>query len=159
MASPNLHSISRPRARQRQQLPGRRLVAGTYLFMALSALTYWVTWFTKRDFLASAKTPEYYAFENAFPAADGWMAASSALAGIGLLRRKRWGIYWAIAAASSGIFLGSLDVLFNLENRIYRQRENRGGVLVEMLVNLLTLGLSTTGLVWAWHAFKHAKKD
>ncbi len=73
------------------------------------------------------RPPEYYAFENALPAADGWMAASSALAPIGLLRRKRWGTYWAIAAASRGIFLGSLDVLFNLENGIYRQRESRRG--------------------------------
>lgn len=47
-------------------------------------------------------------------------------------------------------------MLFNLENGIYRQQENRGGVLVEMLVNLLTFVLSTTGLIWAWHAFKHA---
>lgn len=70
--------------------------------------------------LAIAQTPEYYAFENALPAADGWIAASSAAATIRLLRRKNWGMYWAIAATSPGMLLGSLDVLVNLDNGIYQ---------------------------------------
>jgi len=74
-----------------QNIPGRRVIAGMLLFAAVVTIAYWVIWFSNRDILASAHTIQYFTFENACPAADGWGVISSLLATIGLLRARRWG--------------------------------------------------------------------
>jgi hypothetical protein len=43
------------------------------LFAAVITVAYWVIWFSNRDILASAHTIQYFTFEIAFPAADGWL--------------------------------------------------------------------------------------
>lgn len=135
-----------------QNMAGRRIIAGMLLFAAVVTVAYWVIWFSNRDILASAHTIQYFTFENAFPAADGWVVLSALLATIGLLRARRWGIYWTIVAAGSGIYLGCMDVLFDLENNIYTLG---GAASVEIVINILTFALGVIGLLWAWRAFKH----
>jgi uncharacterized membrane protein (DUF2068 family) len=134
-----------------QNIGGRRIIAGLLLFAAVFTVAYWVIWFTNRDILASTHTIQYFTFENAFPAADGWVVISALLASVGLLRARRWGIYWAIVAAGSGIYLGCMDVLFDLENGIYTLG---GAAIVEIVINVLTFGLGLIGLMWAWRAFR-----
>jgi hypothetical protein len=134
-----------------QNVPGRRTIAILLLFAAVVTLAYWVVWFSNRDILASTHTIQYFTFENAFPAADGWIVISALLAAVGLLRARRWGIYWTIVAAGSGIYLGCMDVLFDLENGIYALG---GAAIVEIIINILTFLLGIIGLVWAWRAFR-----
>ena len=134
-----------------QNIAGRRIIAGMLLFAAVVTVAYWVIWFSNRDVLASAHTVQYFTFENAFPAADGWVVISALLASVGLLRARRWGIYWTIVAAGSGIYLGCMDVLFDLENGIYTLG---GAAIVEIVINILTFALGIIGLVWAWRAFR-----
>ncbi len=135
-----------------QSLPGRRVIAGMLIFAAVITIAYWVIWFfIDRSILASANTIQYYTFENSFPAADGWLTLSALIGAVGLLRQKRWGVFWTIVAAGSGIYLGCMDVLFDLENGIYLMG---GAAIVEMIINILTFGLGTIGLVWGWRAFR-----
>jgi hypothetical protein len=42
-----------------------------------------------------------------------------------------------------------LDVLFDLENGIYRSGDT-GGVIVEVVINVLTLSMGAVVLSWAW---------
>jgi hypothetical protein len=145
--------IVKPSAKE-ETLPGRRIIAGMLLFAAIITVAYWVTWFSNRDLLASANTIQYYTFENAFPAADGWLVFSALIATIGLLRRRNWGVYWTIVAAGSGIYLGCMDVLFDLQNGIYIIKGNPSAAIVEIIINTLTFGLGIIGMVWAWNAFR-----
>ncbi len=137
-----------------QDIPGRRVIAGMLLFAAVITIAYWVIWFSNRDILASAHTIQYFTFENAFPAADGWVVISALLATTGLFRAQRWGIYWTIVAAGSGIYLGCMDVLFDLENGIYTFKGDPSAAIVEIIINILTFSLGIFGLVWAWRAFR-----
>ena len=137
-----------------QNLPGRRAIAGMLLFAAVITTAYWVIWFSNRDILASTHTIQYFTFENAFPTADGWIVISALLATVGLIRAHRWGIYWTIVAAGSGIYLGCMDVLFDLENGIYSLKGDPGAAIVEIIINILTFSLGIIGLVWGWKAFK-----
>ena len=133
------------------ELPsGGRFVLGLLIFGVLATLAYWVVWFgVDREILASAHTESYYAFENSFPAADLWMGLTGIAASVALVRRRASALLWTIAAGSVSIYLGLLDVLFDLENGIYRSPDT-GGVVVEVVINVLTLSMGTVVLVWAW---------
>lgn len=127
-----------------------RFILGVLIFGVLATLAYWVVWFgIDREILASAHSDAYYAFENSFPLADLWMAGAGLLAIVALLRRRASALFWCIAAGSISIYLGLLDVLFDLENGIYRSPDT-GGVIVELTINVLTLSMGAVVLLWAW---------
>ena len=132
--------------------PGASWVIGILIFGVLATIAYWVVWFgVDRDILASAHTTEYYAFENSFPLADAWMVLAGAAASWALLRRRAVSLLWCIASGSISIYLGALDVLFDLENGIYAAADgNTSGVVVELIINVLTLTLGAVVLIWAW---------
>jgi hypothetical protein len=132
--------------------PGGRFILGVLIFGVLATAAYWVVWFgIDREILASAHTDSYYAFENSFPLADAWMGATGLLASLALVRRRASALLWSIAAGSTSIYLGLLDVLFDLENGIYRSPDT-GGVIVEIVINVLTLAMGLVVVRWAWRS-------
>jgi hypothetical protein len=133
------------------ELPsGGRFVLGLLIFGVLATLAYWVVWLgIDREILASAHTESYYAFENSFPLADLWLGLTGVGASVALVRRRASALLWTIAAGSVSIYLGLLDVLFDLENGIYHSPDT-GGVLVEIVINVLTLAMGAVVLAWAW---------
>ena len=127
----------------------RRFMIGLLWFGAVATLAYWVIWFgIDRRWLANADTPSYYAFENSFPAADAWMAVTGALGAVALQRGER-APCWMLLAGSASIYLAAMDVLFDLENGIYRSPD-AGGVAVEVFINLgcLTGGAAIISFAW-----------
>lgn len=132
--------------------PGGRFILGVLIFGVVATAAYWVVWFgIDREILASAHTSSYYAFENSFPLADAWMGVTGILAIIALLRGRASALLWCIAAGSISIYLGLLDVLFDLENGIYHSPDT-GGVIVELVINVLTLSMGVVVMVWAWRS-------
>ena len=132
---------------------GRAAIAGAMLFGVALIAAYWLIWFlVDRDILASAHTSEYFAFENAFPAADAWLGVTLLLGAIGLLRRRPWGLLCALLAGGAGIYLGCMDVLFDLENGIYLVRSggDPAAVAIEIVINVLTFGLGAIVIAYAW---------
>ena len=131
---------------------GAHFILGVIIFGVLATLAYWVVWFgVDRELLASAHTDNYYAFENSFPVADLWMVACGIAAIAALVRRRASALLWIIAAGAISVYLGLLDVLFDLENGIYRSPDS-GGVVVEIAINVLTLAFGTLIISWAWRA-------
>jgi hypothetical protein len=131
-------------------IPGRRFILGVAVFSAVAMVAYWIVWFgVDRELLASAHTESYYAFENAFPLADAWIVVASIGASVALARRRGSALLWCVAGGATSIYLGLLDVLFDLENGIYRGPDS-GAVAVELTINVLTLALGVIVLGWAW---------
>ncbi len=129
---------------------GGRFILGLLIFGVVATLAYWLVWFgIDREILASDHTASYYAFENSFPIADAWMVLTGLAASVALVRRRASALLWTIAAGSVSIYLGLLDVLFDLENGIYRSPDT-GGVVVEVVINVLTLSMGAVVLEWAW---------
>jgi hypothetical protein len=129
----------------------RRFMIGLLWFGSLATLAYWIVWFgVDRSWLATADTPAYYAFENAFPVADGWMAVTGALAAVALQRRKATALLWMPLAGSASVYLAGMDVLFDLENGIYRARNGFGNVAVELFINVGCLAGGIAIVVFAW---------
>ncbi len=112
-------------------------------------LAYWTLWFSHRSWVASDSRAAYVEFEDAFVVADAWLALACVLAYVALRRGRSIALVWLLAAGGAGLYLLGLDVLYDLQHGIYAK--GTGG-LIELAVNLLTAGFSSTALVWAWTA-------
>ncbi|WP_051943143.1 hypothetical protein [Streptacidiphilus rugosus] len=103
-------------------------------------ITYWAVWFTWRGALASSGDRGYLDFENAFPAADGWLTLCLLLAARACLtRREAAAAPWLTAAAAAGLYLFAMDVLYDIEHRVWFTGGGAG--VTEAVVNVLTLGM------------------
>lgn len=134
---------------------GRGFVVGAMLFAVVLIVAYWAIWYLiDRDILASSRAPAYYTFENAFPVADGWLALALLLAVAGIVRRRPWALLWTLLAGGAGIYLGCMDVLFDLENGIYRLQPGAdpSGPIIEATINVLTFALGVVIIAWAWRS-------
>lgn len=110
-------------------------------------VVYWTLWFTSRDTIASLDTASYVSFENAFPLADAWLGLTCLLALLALHRRQPTAVLWLLCAGSAGVYLGCMDLLYDLENDIFTS--GSGGVF-EAFVVLVTWIFSITVLTWSW---------
>ncbi len=131
----------------------RAIVVGVMLFAAALTLTYWVLWFGgSRELLASSQAASYFVFENAFPAADAWLTLTLILGAIGLMQRKSWGLLFSLLAGGAGIYLGCMDVLFDLENGIYiiPKGADPSSAIIEICINILTFAISIVGIIYIW---------
>ncbi|MFX0004040.1 MAG: hypothetical protein ACFE9C_05235 [Candidatus Hodarchaeota archaeon] len=75
--------------------------------------------------LIERKDPEksqiYIAHESSFPLADLlWLAPCLLIAAIGLIIEQRFGIFFTIVSGGVQIFLGLLDLSFNLQQGQYK---------------------------------------
>jgi hypothetical protein len=132
---------------------GRGVIIGVMFAGAAIIAAYWLIWFgVDRNILASSHDPAYYTFENAFPAADGWLAVALVIAALGLARRRPWGLLFGLLAGGAGIYLGCMDVLFDLENHIYAVPAggDPSAVLIEAVINVLTFTLGAVLIVYVW---------
>lgn len=136
-----------------QSAGGRVAVIIAMLFAALLTIAYWTIWFgVDRNILASSHAAAYYTFENAFPAADGWLVLTLALGALGIALRRPWGLLWSLLAGGAGVYLGCMDVLFDLENGIYLVPKggDPSAVAIEAAINILTFLLSGVILTYIW---------
>ena len=116
--------------------------------IALSVLVaYWTLWYTARGLVRSDDSQAYYDFENAFPAADAWLGACVLLAVRAVRSGRPTALLWLLTGGGAGVYLFAMDVLYDLEHGIYAT--GAGGV-IELGINLLTLGFSVWFLRWAW---------
>ena len=131
---------------------GWRLAIALQLFAFAATTLYWIVWFfINRAWIANQDTPTYYAYENAFPLADAWMALASLGGAIALYRRHATALLLMLLAGSASIYLGLLDVLFNLENGIYAAASG-ASLAVEVAINLLSFAIPIYIIAFAWRA-------
>jgi hypothetical protein len=135
-----------------RSVPCYRLTLGLILVAFVALVAYWVVWFfVDRAILASANTPAYFAFENSFPAADGWLAIACAATAWTLHRGRPSALLWLLVGGSSAIYLGLIDVLFDLENGIYAAPTGDwGAVATELFINVYSLGVGAWAIVFGW---------
>jgi len=129
---------------------GLRFMIGLLWFGSVATAAYWVVWFgIDRSWLATASTPAYFAFENAFPLSDGWMAVTAALGAVSLQRRRAEALLWMLLAGSASLYLAGMDILFDLENGIYKSGDF-GNLAVELFINAgcLSGGAAIVGFAW-----------
>ena len=125
----------------------RRTVEAMLAVAIVIDVVYWSIWFTRRDWIASEHTRAYYDFENAFPLADLWLGTACLLALVTLVRRQPAALLWLVATGSAGLYLGSMDLLYDLEHGIFAMG---GGGAFEAVIVAVTWVFSITVLRFAW---------
>ena len=110
-------------------------------------LLYWTIFFTSGAVRISSEGG-YLAFERAFPAADAWLAFAAAACALMLARRDPRGLLWGLVAGSSFVYLGLLDVLYDLENNRYASIG--GAMAVEVMINLFSLSFGPFLIIYLW---------
>jgi hypothetical protein len=116
---------------------------------AIGLIYYWIDFYIKGG-VQAVNEDWYIRFQKAFTAADLWTAACAFVGAIGLLTGQTFGALFAVIAASSLIFLGLMDVTFNIQNNLYRLIGKSSQMRFELFINLWTLGLGITLLVLFW---------
>jgi len=131
---------------------GLRLTLGLVLVAFVALLAYWIIWFlVDRSWLASMDTQAYFVFENAFPAADGWLALACGAGAWALWKRRPIALFWLLAGGSAAVYLGLMDVLFDLENGVYlAPKGDWGAVATEIAINVYSLGVGAWALWFGW---------
>jgi hypothetical protein len=124
------------------------------IFATVAVLLYWAAWFMVPGVVQS-RTPSapdhaiYVAFEQSFPLADSWLAIASIVGVIGLIRRRTWGFLFMLLAGGEAIFLGLMDLLYDLEHRMFVPLTQESVVELVIVVLLLLLGPVVVGLTWS----------
>ncbi len=110
------------------------------LGLAAGMVSFWIAFFTTD--LISFDDPHlkeiYLAFESAFPVPDAYLSIVLTIGGIGLLRKRSYGYFFSLMGGASLIFLGLLDISFNIQHGIYLTGVAEG--IMNILINLLCFG-------------------
>ena len=128
-----------------------RSAGDTALAMVLLSVTaitvaYWIVWYLvpggEQMLSVLPGDAAHNRFENAFLAADLWMAFAAAMAALRLLTNANKASAWLYMAGSAGLYLAGMDVLYDVQNGIYALVSNpaqQGAVVTEMVINAGTL--------------------
>jgi hypothetical protein len=125
----------------------RRTLAAVLLLGGIGTILYWVAFFTS-GVVQATQDPCYLAFERAFPAADAWTAATAIAAGSAFWRRRPGAVLFGIAAGSGFVFLGLMDVLYNLEHGMYAV--HTAEMANEIVINVFCLTVGPAAIAYAW---------
>jgi len=132
-----------------------RIHAIFMLVAAFGTIAYWLTYFSSGA--TQLRDDEVYlAFENAFPLADGWMTLCFLLAAFFLWRGDRRALLWGICAGSAMIFLGCMDLLFNIEQKHFQAPPSAEmWAEIVIVVFCLSFGPFTIRRLWRNNAAPH----
>ena len=123
-----------------------RVHATAIVVLALGTIAYWAAYFGAG--VQTTSDPVYVGFENAFPAADGYMTACWLAAAALLWRGRASAVAVGIAAGSAMVFLGLMDTLFNLEHGKYATMTPEMAAETVINVACLTFGPFTMIRLW-----------
>jgi len=129
---------------------GGGVAIGYMMFGFVGTLIYWGVWFlVDPSLIAARETAAHYVHENSFPIGDAWMAGTGLLGSIALVQRRESALLWMLLCASASIYLGCLDVLYNLNTNLYVESDGVE-LAIEVIVNLATLTGGVYGIWFAW---------
>ena len=110
-------------------------------------ILFWVAFFTVG--LAPAPPPEcYFAFEHAFPPPDIILSIALIIAGILLIKGRPTGKKLSLISAGGLVFLGVLDISFNLQNGVYLI--STGELISNGFINLWCVGFGLAIIFRLW---------
>lgn len=122
---------------------------GLQVVVTVAALAFWGVWFFgDRSLVALTDAADYVGFQNTFVVADGWMIWGCVAGAWAQLRRRPSAFLWMIQSSSAAIFLGAMDVSWDLQHGLYFT--GSPSVPVELAINAASFFCGGWGLTFAW---------
>jgi len=127
------------------------IIAILQILLAIGFIGFWIYFF-----LVENRNPEntelYLAFERSFPVPDlGWITPCLFVAAIGLLMDALFGLFFTIISGSALIFLGLLDISFNIQNGGYKKSPS--DTIMNIFINGICIIMGPIFLWYAWTIF------
>ena len=129
----------------------RNLALGLTVFTALGIIVYWVSVFAG-IFKVTELVPGYKNWFMSFPLADGWIAVTSLLAFIFLLRGNDKAALFGLLSASGLIFLGLYALLYGINTGllfILTKDE-----IIEIGIKIYCLSVGSFFIMYFWNLIK-----
>jgi hypothetical protein len=147
----SLHTSAEGQTAQRSRAsePPRGLTAlivALWLTAALDLL-YWVLFFAT-GVVQTSQDPVYLEFEGAVPAADAWLGIAAIICAKNLRRRRATAVLYGIAAGSAFIYLGLMDVLYDLKHGVYAQLSPEMATEMAIVICCFVFGPLLMRYVW-----------
>lgn len=124
------------------------LLAVFQILFGIGIIGFWIFFF-----LVETKNPErsevYFGFEKSFPIPDLlWLTPCLFISAFGLLTEQRFGVFFSITAGSALLFLGLLDISFNVKNGGYTT--NTLDTIMNLAMNLLCVIFGPIFMICGW---------
>jgi hypothetical protein len=110
-------------------------------------LLYWVLFFAT-GVVQTSQDAVYLGFERAFPAADAWLGIAAIACAEGLRRRRGTAVLYGIATGSAFIYLGLMDMLYDLEHGVYTQLTPDTVTEIAIVIGCFVFGPLLMRYVW-----------
>ena len=123
-----------------------KLIFTLEIIGACAIIGFWIGWFL--DIFKSISPSEveiyplYMAFESSFPLPDLWIVLLLLVSSYSILTDKSFKYQLTSAAGGALVFLGLIDISFNLQQNMYFYD------VFNVFINLFTLGLGIILLIW-----------
>jgi hypothetical protein len=115
--------------------------------VAFVTVGYWIDFFTAGR-VRTSDDPAYVDFERAFPLADAYMSAAYLIAARQLMRGENAAVGTGIAAGSAMVFLGCMDLLYNLQHEKFADRTPEMAAETAIVAFSLAFGPMTMIRLW-----------
>ncbi|MBN1572122.1 MAG: hypothetical protein JW984_02880 [Deltaproteobacteria bacterium] len=110
-------------------------------------ILFWVGFFTVG--LAPEPAPDcYFAFEHSFPPPDIILSLALIASGMLLIKKRPAGVTLSLVSAGALVFLGTLDMSFNLQNGFYFV--SPAELITNGFINLLCIGFGLAIIFRFW---------
>ncbi|MHA1265346.1 MAG: hypothetical protein ACTSRS_08950 [Candidatus Helarchaeota archaeon] len=125
------------------------IIAILELILAAGIIIFWINFF-KVEVHNPNKSEAYFSHEKSFPLADlGWLTPTLIISAIGLFLQERFGVFFTILAGSAAIFLGVLDLSYNIQQRAtISQKEFIANLILNLVVLIAGIIFSIYGWLW-----------
>jgi len=117
------------------------ILAVLQIILAVGIVGFWIFFF-----LVENKDPEkkewYLKHEKSFPLPDlGLITVCLLIAATGLLIGERYGIFFTIVAGGGLMFLGLIDLAFNLQNGFFKTKDMDAYMSIGIVSIVLIMGV------------------
>ncbi|MBD3256061.1 MAG: hypothetical protein GF383_13275 [Candidatus Lokiarchaeota archaeon] len=128
------------------------IVAGLEIFIGCGIIGFWIYFFTVENNDPNQKD-WYLKHERSFPLPDlGWITPCLFVAAYGLITGdQKLGIFFTILSGSAMIFLGLIDLLFSLQQGIFKTKDFQA--YINIVVVLITLIFAVVFSLYGWFNF------
>ncbi len=127
------------------------LIASLELFLAIGFIVVWI-YLIKFELNNPERSEIYRAFEKSFPLPDlCWITPTLVISAVGLLLNERFGIFCSIVAGGALVFLGLLDISFNLQQGGYTGKKM--DTIFNLIINGICIVFGPILLIFGWLNF------